>query len=1388
MATQKMFVSYYGSKSIPKDAYLVQISNSRPKGFRVDARHSATFPDYDSMVVARRNEEIDDAGYTERYMTQIIEPNREKILGSIPYIMSRAGDRDIYFLCHEQPGKFCHRYLLGNFLIENRFEVREPMGDRMQYGSGAVMLADMPFWFRDLPLDEKKEALSGFVNIEKYDRLDDEVLEKSMMEDFGGLSPEDQERAMRIHEAYRRTREAGVLFEESEGDYAQRTIENAAGADVTLAFARDFNTAGERLTRRVAGGRYVGIQLPLYENMGLDLSEGTIEEVASHIYYSLEKITPYALPPEGRRYGQPITVNLAGNGICTLKDYGISQEQLDEFLCRVAAKLDQYGIKVKMCRSGGQTGVDQSAVAVGVMLDAPVLIHAPKGYVFRDIEGKTQAREDLFKGRFVNVDRAYVHKFREKMAVTRPTIRQVTAESQGWWDGLSQDEKFDLITKVVRNGVVMDADGLAVKPFSESAVSVLSTAVSRLELSRSEGLGAYNEDTARREFDEAFRTLTPDQKTFLMEYDAFLGVRNDWWGSLTPDSKAQVLSEAALSALETVKDTVWQLDDGAVAKMQNAIRDYSEAAGTEREEAAAQALEGLFDQLTPEQQGFLARNVQAGQDRADWWQSLAPADKVEAVGAAIEEGVIERMEARGAFTIEAVGYLTDVVERFGKGEAGEDDLDKAFDGLRYDQQWEVMYPGQTRVEEKNQVFRESNVDDMPASIAGETGQQSVANLIDETTSRLASEGELFSTHVPVVTEFTKETRFLSNFARCKVMFEGHTYPSVENAYQAAKCKNEEERMKFLDADSPEAKRLGKTAVALRDDWEDVKDKIMTELVRDKFNRNPRLGAKLDATGMAELREGNKWGDRYWGVDIETGQGENKLGKILMQVRSEIRRQDKVSRMIEVALDGTRDRDRQGARLYYDGDGRPSILTIPTSVRFKADALSGKKDEYLNGARMYDVRTGQILNMYGEKTIGNETHKVPNDVNPVLIEMLSRDLLAMKGVSAEKYGMVLSCANQAINHIKAVENEEKEWYAMPKTELFSSLNDLYGKFKSVYENAGWTFCSEKEWEWTSGKLADHISDWYGKLRDGEDSLKNIAVNEAAWTKVDNPAVGAVDVAIFGNVFNRSAKNDGYGDNTLRVNLSQDNDGENVRQAVGNFLMRYCPMTAEVGVMKSGAYRNEATGAYEQKSFKEAGILGEKLNSWFDNSPMSPFVRYGTVQIVSTPSKVDVMCSDGPAAEYDASFSIVAKAPVFPRLNVTVHDKTYAFLMAEQKNEGKEFFGPKPKIEKEERWQLVEATADDGEENRGKFNYRDKFGALLFPDRWLDEAKPFKDGEAECMIGGIRATIDEDGGARLNLSVVVEDGEVRGIVQEEGVTGDLFASQEEQDNPEDKPIRI
>ncbi len=136
--------------------------------------------------------------------------------------------------------------------------------------------------------------------------------------------------------------------------------------------------------------------------------------------------------------------------------------------------------------------------------------------------------------------------------------------------------------------------------------------------------------------------------------------------------------------------------------------------------------------------------------------------------------------------------------------------------------------------------------------------------------------------------FREEYEFLSNFYPTKVVFDGITYFNSEAAYQAQKCLHAEDRGRFARLSSDEAKRLGQK-VERRPDWDKVKRGIMEKVVYEKFSQNPALARALLDTGTKPLKEGNYWKDLYWGVDLKTGEGENHLGKILMRLREDFRR-------------------------------------------------------------------------------------------------------------------------------------------------------------------------------------------------------------------------------------------------------------------------------------------------------------------------------------------------------------------------------------------------------------------------------------------------------------------------------------------------------------------
>lgn len=142
-----------------------------------------------------------------------------------------------------------------------------------------------------------------------------------------------------------------------------------------------------------------------------------------------------------------------------------------------------------------------------------------------------------------------------------------------------------------------------------------------------------------------------------------------------------------------------------------------------------------------------------------------------------------------------------------------------------------------------------------------------------------------------IDSFRGKYYFLSNFYNQDVIYQGLKFLNNEAAFQAMKVLSNKEREEFTNAPPNIAKRLGRK-VKLRKDWEEVKDNYMYEIVKAKFYQSEKLRNELLKTEDSILIEGNTWCDNEWGNcschKCINYQGKNKLGKILMKVRSELK--------------------------------------------------------------------------------------------------------------------------------------------------------------------------------------------------------------------------------------------------------------------------------------------------------------------------------------------------------------------------------------------------------------------------------------------------------------------------------------------------------------------
>lgn len=128
----------------------------------------------------------------------------------------------------------------------------------------------------------------------------------------------------------------------------------------------------------------------------------------------------------------------------------------------------------------------------------------------------------------------------------------------------------------------------------------------------------------------------------------------------------------------------------------------------------------------------------------------------------------------------------------------------------------------------------------------------------------------------------------SNFSAHGIELKGLWWPTSEHYFQAQKFAGTDHEEAVRRAKTPkQAAEMGRDrSRPLRPDWEQVKDDIMREAVRQKFLKHQDIQQILLGTGDEELIEATT-NDYYWGCGTNRT-GKNMLGKILMEVRAEIR--------------------------------------------------------------------------------------------------------------------------------------------------------------------------------------------------------------------------------------------------------------------------------------------------------------------------------------------------------------------------------------------------------------------------------------------------------------------------------------------------------------------
>lgn len=168
-----------------------------------------------------------------------------------------------------------------------------------------------------------------------------------------------------------------TVLEHKSAFYGPRTWENAAKGDVTIALAVDYSTAGEKLTHKAAGDKYIA----------LPLTEDALENART--LYRLIKWRDFDM-------FHSVVINVAGNGIYTLHKHYLDQLSVNQLVHSVLSTVHIH-YPIGKIVSGGQTGVDMAGAIAGYKLGIDVELLLPKGFIQRGIDkiDRQHTREEI---------------------------------------------------------------------------------------------------------------------------------------------------------------------------------------------------------------------------------------------------------------------------------------------------------------------------------------------------------------------------------------------------------------------------------------------------------------------------------------------------------------------------------------------------------------------------------------------------------------------------------------------------------------------------------------------------------------------------------------------------------------------------------------------------------------------------------------------------------------------------------------------------------------------------------------------------------------------------------------------------------------------------------
>ena len=183
-----------------------------------------------------------------------------------------------------------------------------------------------------------------------------------------------------------------TLIEHNEGgkwgeSYRARTIKNVQSADITIAFAYDYNSPGEILTKKHASKKSY-VTGPM-EVVDFSSKESIIKNATRIAEKVISEINRKQLDKNN------LKINIAGNTISKFIE-GVSQKDLQGLIENVFKILTEKDITISEVISGGQSGADIAGAFAADNLGIKTTIRAPRNFLISTPDGKTKVGRDNY--------------------------------------------------------------------------------------------------------------------------------------------------------------------------------------------------------------------------------------------------------------------------------------------------------------------------------------------------------------------------------------------------------------------------------------------------------------------------------------------------------------------------------------------------------------------------------------------------------------------------------------------------------------------------------------------------------------------------------------------------------------------------------------------------------------------------------------------------------------------------------------------------------------------------------------------------------------------------------------------------------------------------------